>query len=255
MGETISIFAYAKIYYMQRIKNIEKRVFIIYVLKCPDTKNIRYVGVTCGTLRNRLHGHMYDAKKGGTPKRNWINSLAVRPIIEQIEICTYKNWENRERYWISYYENLTNVDLGGSGCILDRSKDSIKRSSEAKYVPVVSLDIQGNVKRYKSFKEAVEKTGIPRTSIQYSMQSLDRSSYGFKFFYEKDYYPGVEKLISIKPRKHKYIITHMNIKYTPTEFALKLNISETPIYLICEGKRNWKNSSKYDNTKLEIVKI
>lgn len=50
---------------------------LIYVLKDPDTNEIRYVGKTIKPLDSRLANHIYHAKK---PKHrnkrlNWIRSL------------------------------------------------------------------------------------------------------------------------------------------------------------------------------------
>ena len=240
---------------MQKIKNIENRIFYIYVLKCPLTLDIKYVGVTCTSLKARLSQHIYDSKKGGTYKRNWIKSLSQKPIIEQIEICDYTNWEEREKYWITFYDNLTNTDSGGKGCVLNRSKESIKKSAEAKYKPVICIDINRNVQRFKSLKEASEITGVPRTSIQYSLSGINRSSYNLNFIFEKDYYKGLEKYIKINPKKNKYIIVHCNKNYTPIEFSQFLNISETAVYLWCEGKIKWENSFSYDGNNIEIIKI
>ena len=32
-----------------------------------------------------------------------------------MEKCNKKNWEEKEKYWISYYDNLTNHTDGGEG--------------------------------------------------------------------------------------------------------------------------------------------
>lgn len=243
---------------MQRIKNIKNRKFYIYVLKDPITFKVKYVGVTCTTLSARLSQHIYDSKKRGTYKRNWINFLKkknLKPIIEKIEECNYKNYQEREIYWISYYDNLTNTDKGGNGVVLDRKKESIQKSSEAKYKPIVAIDFNKNVYFYKSFKEASEKTGVPKTSIEYSVTNLNYSSYGFNFIIQSDYYKGLENKIKIRKKKNKYKLIHNNITYTPIEFSKFLNISETIVYLWCEGKQLWKNSYSFDGNNLKIVKI
>lgn len=240
---------------MQRIKNIENRIFYIYVLKNPLTLEIKYVGVTCTSLKARLSQHIYDSKKKNTHKRNWINSLSQKPIIEQIEICNYKNWEEREKYWINYYENLTNTREGGKGVILERTKESILKSSEAKYKPVVCIDKNRKIYKFKSLKEASDITGVPRSSIEYSISSINYSSYGFNFILEKDYFEGLEKTIKINSKKHKYQIKHCSKEYTPTQFSQLLNVSETTVYLWCEGKVKWENSFSYDGNNIEIIKI
>ena len=243
---------------MQRITNIKNRKFYIYVLKEPNTLEIKYVGVTCTSLSSRLSQHIYDSKKGGTYKRNWIKSLInnnLKPIIEKIEECNYSNWEEREKHWINFYDNLTNTREGGKGVILNRTKESIKKSSEAKMKKVVCIDSNRNVFFYNSLKEASELTGVPRTSIEYSISKLEYCSYGFNFLLEKDYFQGLENNLVIKLKKHKYKIIHLDIEYTPIQFAQKLNISETTVYLWCEGKIKWENSFSYDGNLIKIIKI
>ncbi len=243
---------------MQRIKNIKDRKFYIYILKDPINLKIRYVGVTCTSLKSRLSQHIYDSKKKGTYKRNWINSLKkknLKPIIEKIEECNYKNYQEREIFWISYYDNLTNTDKGGNGVVLNRKKESIKKSSEAKYKPVVAIDFKRDVYFYKSLKEASEKIGVPKSSIQYSIKNLNYSSYGFNFIAQSDYYKGLENKVKIREKKNKYKLIHNNLVYTPIEFATFLNVSETIVYLWCTGKQLWKNSYKFDDNNLKIIKI
>jgi hypothetical protein len=243
---------------MQRIKQIEIRKFYIYVLKDPNTLEIRYVGVTCTSLSSRLAQHIYDSKKSGTYKRNWIGQLLknnTKPIIEIIEECTYLDYQEREIYWISFYDNLTNTDKGGNGVVTNRSKESIKKSSEAKFSPVVAIDINRNVFFYNSHKQASKETGVPRTSIEYSITNLNYSSYGFNFIKTSDYNESLRYKVRINPKKNKYNLIHNNITYTPIEFAEYLNVSETIVYLWCEGKQLWKNSYKFDNNEIKIIKI
>lgn len=243
---------------MQRIKNIKNRIFYIYVLKEPLSLNIRYVGVTCTTLSARLSQHIYDSKKGGTYKRNWIQSLIkkdLKPLIEVIEECNFENYQEREIYWISYYDDLTNTDIGGNGVVLNRTKESILKSSEAKYTPVVAIYNDKTVKHFISYKQASEVTNVPSTSIEYSVTNLNSCSYGINFIKKSDYYPGLENEVKIRKKKHKYKLIHNNINYTPIQFSAFLNVSETIVYLWCEGKQLWKNSYSFDGVNLTIIKI
>ena len=88
----------------------------IYKLIDPRNGNIRYVGKTINSLKYRLYKHIYDKPLHNTYKFNWIQSLKIlglKPEIELIEICDDSNWRERERYWIAYYDNLTNNTTGG----------------------------------------------------------------------------------------------------------------------------------------------
>lgn len=97
------------------IKNIH-----IYVLKDPETGEVRYVGKTKLTLEQRLKGHINEKNKNY--KCNWIKSLKAKdlvPIIESIERVSDETWAEREVYWIQYYKELdaklVNSDDGGLG--------------------------------------------------------------------------------------------------------------------------------------------
>lgn len=94
----------------------------IYILKDPDTLEIRYVGKTLMSLEHRLGNHINNARgqKHNKHLSNWILkllSLGKRPLIELIEECENKNWQDREKYWISFYPNLLNLTIGGDGCL------------------------------------------------------------------------------------------------------------------------------------------
>ncbi len=92
----------------------------IYVLRDPETNQVRYVGWTVN-LEKRLVWHLRDKKR--THKYYWIALLkerGLKPIIELV--YTVKDgecWQDVERKWIAYYrnigENLTNATDGGEG--------------------------------------------------------------------------------------------------------------------------------------------
>lgn len=94
----------------------------IYVLKHPDTLEIRYVGKTVRSLSRRLGNHIANAKGNKHNKHlaNWILGLLFegkRPLIEQLEECDSAIWQEREQYWISHFPNLINLTEGGDGCV------------------------------------------------------------------------------------------------------------------------------------------
>ena len=96
----------------------------IYVLRCPKTYEVRYVGQTRHLLTNRLKDHLCgnDLK---TRKYQWIKSLkkeklspSIHPIEGEIE--TQDLADAAERKWIAQYRlngcRLVNGTDGGSGC-------------------------------------------------------------------------------------------------------------------------------------------
>ena len=101
---------------------VDIRPVKIYVLKHPDTLEVRYVGKTVRSLSRRLGNHIANAKGNKHNKHlsNWIIKILndnKRPIIELLEECEYSVWQEREKFWISQFPNLINLTEGGDGCL------------------------------------------------------------------------------------------------------------------------------------------
>lgn len=121
-----------------------KETKTIYVLICPVSQEVKYVGATKKTLPIRLSGHLADAinlqKKGAelSEKNNWLISLfgkGLRAIIKEIEVT--EDWEEKEVFWINYYrENgveLFNQAIGGkSSKGIIPKKSSIEKCIKSK---------------------------------------------------------------------------------------------------------------------------
>lgn len=97
------------------IKNVH-----IYVLKDPETGEVRYVGKTKLTLEQRLKQHL--RRKTKDHKGCWVESLKTKnliPVMESIERVSDETWVAREMYWIQYYKELdaklVNSNDGGEG--------------------------------------------------------------------------------------------------------------------------------------------
>jgi hypothetical protein len=92
----------------------------IYKLIDPTSLEVRYVGKTEKTLKHRLSMHVTTSikNKNKTHKEAWITGLSFigfRPLIELIEEVNFEDWQEKEIYWISQFENLTNTCSGGTG--------------------------------------------------------------------------------------------------------------------------------------------
>ena len=95
----------------------------LYVLKDPTTNEIRYVGITIRSLKERLSGHISDAKcrpELNYHKINWINSLLDKKLLPVIELVkefeTINEAKQAEIDYIKEYKikyNLTNCTIGG----------------------------------------------------------------------------------------------------------------------------------------------
>lgn len=94
-----------------------------YVLICPITGEVRYVGKSDRHLDLRQREHVYDVRSKAGRKVDWIRWLLVQglePIIEHDEdIPDGVDWEVREQERIDYYISigcdLLNETLGGKG--------------------------------------------------------------------------------------------------------------------------------------------
>lgn len=96
----------------------------VYILSCPRTKQVRYVGWTSKSINSRLNRHINDSIT--TIHRNhrqkWIMSLVsigLRPEATVIETGSDEDWGAVERRWIAFYlaqgAKLVNGTEGGEG--------------------------------------------------------------------------------------------------------------------------------------------
>jgi len=93
----------------------------IYALCDPRTYEVRYIG-KADNPHKRFHEHLIRTI-GHTKKICWIRYLlrvGLRPIIQILEQCDLSVWQQRERFWISFYKDiigceLTNGATGGFG--------------------------------------------------------------------------------------------------------------------------------------------
>lgn len=170
-----------------------KKDYKIYCLKHPITKEIRYIGATVCTLNQRLSHHKYSAlkKKVATHIAKWIRSLdkeKLFPIIELIENCSNSNWEEREKYWISKFSNLTNIKEGGKGIIINRDKTGIERSIEAHKKAIVMLDKQFNfIKEFDSIKSCAQEINVVESAISNATKTKNKGCKGFIFLKRDDW--------------------------------------------------------------------
>ena len=228
--------------------------FKIYCLKCPDSLNIRYIGVTSQTLSSRFSQHMWDSKFKNTHKAKWIFSLLEqhkKPIIELIEEVDEDLWEDKEIYWIHYYSNiydLTNHDKGGKGIILNRDFSGRDRSRRSKFKKVYQFNIDMTfIKEWDSPTIASEQLQISCRSIHKCCSKkaiTNPTAGGYRWFYKIEYdnnnhivkkytpkneYPQCilvfiyENNILIDTKKS---ITECSIYYNIPDFRLRRNLKK-----------------------------
>lgn len=134
----------------------------IYILRHPETFEIRYVGKT-NNIKRRFAQHKSKKcleKTGSKKLASWILKLLsnnLLPIMEIIEECD-DNWAEREKYWISYYSNtnLCNLSNGGEGVgHNDYTKSKIKNALTGR-------------KRSNEEKQAISKAMIGKKRGKYT---------------------------------------------------------------------------------------
>lgn len=182
------------------------QIYRFYVLSSSDDpENIRYVGTTTRTIKQRMCGHKYNAthkEKRVQPVHKWMWSKIEKGFtinIKEIDQCDESLWEITEQKWIRYYKDLgydlLNVSKGGVGVITKeiREVDGIKRSAQAHETPIYALnDDKKVVYKFNSVKEATKFFKLKgRTAISNALNRRSPKSCGYYWVYKKDYDAGI----------------------------------------------------------------
>ena len=76
----------------------------IYMLRCPITGAVKYVGKTKMTLKQRLAGH--GVVSSNKKNRAWhikLKKKKLRPIIELLCVSQNRDGDAMEFFWILYF--------------------------------------------------------------------------------------------------------------------------------------------------------
>lgn len=186
----------------------------IYVLRDPETMEIRYVGRTKNSLSVRLNGHLSKAKqnKFKTHKDNWILSLPCKPIIEKIEMVygweeSYKREQEIIKQYILDGFNLTNLHDRGTGGLLRNISDEMKNKISEKVKELhkngllscnrksVDLyDLNGvMINSFVSYKECAKFIGVSEKHLQNSIKRCDKRIKSYQVRAKGAESPGVWK--------------------------------------------------------------
>lgn len=167
-----------------------KEVYI-YKLVDPTTEEVRYIGKTNNkNLKIRFNGHMYQANKNNKLKLYcWIRKLkasGLEPKIELLETANSNNWEDRERYWISYFRdtgNLTNISDGGvSAMKTEWVQERVHKANSYRYKEIHQYTLDGiYIKSYSNCNSITKESNgtINGKRVRACLDRNNISSQGF----------------------------------------------------------------------------
>jgi hypothetical protein len=110
------------------------KTFIYGLVSKKSPNEVRYVGKADNLeyrLKRHIHNTKYNLKKNKklTHKDNWIIKHNYEIDFVLLEECDYNEWQDREKFYISKFQNLTNTSeggLGGSGIKYKLTYDEVK---------------------------------------------------------------------------------------------------------------------------------
>lgn len=182
----------------------KKYFYNFYLLRTNKRVNdIRYIGVTVRSLKERFSSHKYEAltRKASRPLYNWWRKRVkegFKIIIEPIELNFCGNWESREQYWIRHYKqmqfDLLNISDGGAGIVTAEQRNIIsrQRSVQAHFKPVIALTKDGTFfKEFSSCTDAAKFFHTAPTSITNACKNRwSKSSNGYIWVFKSEYNPN-----------------------------------------------------------------
>ncbi len=218
---------------------MQKIEYKIYKLFDPRDNQVRYVGLTFNSLKQRLKSHKNENSK--SHKTYWVKSLlkeGICPKIELIEsnIDTYETACEREIYWISKFKedgyNLTNSASGGN-----KNK---KMSDETRLKMSIS-----HTERNKTFKKILSEETKKRLSESTKIRMQDpKEIEKLKIANKKheDSKTEEQKILDITVQNHKEIIQYdKNMNYVGEYLSIrdavrKTNVDRSNIIKCCKSK-------------------
>lgn len=204
-----------------------------------------YIGQTTFDIEKRFKEHVNRAKNELDINRPIYNAMRKYGIenfyIELVETNLTKNQANeRERYWISYYDTFY-----GNGYNATEGGDN--GATHSLSVIQIDMDTLEVIHIFKSTHDAARYFGKNNAPINRVCLGQRNSSYGYYWCYEYNYETYIEKIKEQKETKKEdkkvnQIDIHTNKiigTYSSTWMAEKeLNVTHGHIKRVCENKRN-----------------
>lgn len=245
----------------------------IYVLLCPFTSKVKYIGRTGNNLDVRLRGHISKAKTGNTPKNQWILYLKTKGLKPTIKLfktvnCNWSESHLIERNLINkcikYSFDLKNLDDRGEGFqnrkLTEDQKLKISNSLKERYEKGLKIkenfrkvciyDLNGVfVKEFESIKDCAKflntnvKAGVSGVEKCLYLPKINLSYKSYQIRYKEDTPPTI-----YKTTMHKFNLKKVIIKNIQTNEIQNFNsISE-----LCKWFKTSDNNIRryFNNNKL-----
>ncbi len=214
----------------------------------PDT--IRYVGMTKRDLNTRLNEHWWSRGKKQTATSKWIKSLElknIKPEIKLLETCLEKDWEDYEKFYISYYRKecnrLLNHEPGGKTSRVFSEYRKVNTALRKKEVLQICIESGEILKEYSSASDVEKELNLNKQVVSAACRGLQKEAYGYHWEYKN------EKWVSkLKNRKRKIVYQSdnegniINTFKSVVDAANQTGYSQSYISVRC---RNEKSTGKY----------
>lgn len=159
-----------------------------------------YIGQTIQSIRDRWYRHVGNSKWLSQDENNMAIKRAIRKYgknnfsLELIETCRREDLNDKEKYWIQYYDSYTNgynSTLGGQGGF-----KSFKNTNE-ECLEIINHYCNGLSLRQIGVIYNIDKSTVKGILIRHNIKLRTRKSYKFTEFQIidilKEYHKGVSR--------------------------------------------------------------
>lgn len=215
-----------------------------YIYKISnDINDLVYIGQTTCSINNRFKQHYYDRKEINNKFHKAINELGIEHFrIEIIEECSNEQLDERERYWINYYNSYKNGY---------NSKDG-GQNSLIKTNPEQCIQYYLENKDNKTLTQITNELGVGTNNLRELLQ--EKGVRNKKTYYNFNEWTNEEKENIILDIKNGMSITKAEEKYHHDYRLIKKLLIDNNIPIPTGGKANKIPILQLDKDTNEIIK-